>query len=645
MKDHVIAAQDAFPTTPVARWDANIRALRIVKDLEAANRMATPEEQKALAQYSGFGDSAFEQAFSPRGARDQAWVRRHEDLKGLVSAEEFAGIEESRLTAFYTTPGIVKSMWETVSAMGADKLENPRVLEPSAGSGRFLGLQPPQLAAKSSRVAVELDPLTADITKHLYPETRVYKSGFEAAPLPNDHFDIAISNVPFGDINVYDKEFNATGRKYLTNSIHNYFFAKTLDKLRPGGVMAYISSHNLMDSKGDQVRRYLADRADLLGAVRLPDDAFPDTEVVTDVIYLRKRAAGEGPGDDSWVESEPIQIKDIYSYRPDTVWVNRYFVDNPDRVLGKHSNEGSMYRGSSYTVKSTPDKPVTQTLAREAAEIARSGGITPRSAVVAAPPATVAAQPAVRRSPKYVVVDGALRVEQDGKTSAPEIPTKDVERVRDLVGLRDTARRLVNQESQETPPDVVDASRASLRGQYDAYVAAYGEAVNTPANRKLLGNDADDHLLFALEVYDKETECWRAADIMHRRVVGAVPAQKVGTATDALSVVQNETGTLDFDRMGALLGRSAAEVREELADAELIYKSPSSDAWIPAAEYLSGNVREKLKSPNLPPWSRPSLPLLRSRLSCFPALLRRSTESPRRSRSVRSPRERPRPPS
>ena len=440
-------------------------------------------------------------------------MRRHDELKELVTAEEFEGIEESRLTAFYTTPAVVKSMWKTVAATGADTLENPKVLEPSAGSGRFLGLQPPEMAERSSRVAVELDPLTADLTKHLYPETKVYKSGFEAAPVPNDHFDVAISNVPFGDINVYDKEFNATGRKYLTNSIHNYFFAKTLDKLRPGGVMAFVASHNLMDSKSQQVRRYLADRADLLGAVRLPDDAFPDTEVVTDVIYLRKRAAGEEPGDDSWVESEPIQIKSNYSYRADPVWVGRYFVDNPDRVLGKHSTEGSMYRGSDYTVKSTPDKPLSQTLATESAKIARSGRGSIRSAVAAAPSAPVAAPPAVKSSPKYVVVDGELRVQQDGQTSAPSLPAKDTARVRDLVGLRDTARRLVNQESQETPPDVVDASRASLRGQYDAYVAAYGEAVNTPANRKLLGNDADDHLLFALENYERETECWLPADI------------------------------------------------------------------------------------------------------------------------------------
>ena len=248
LRDHVITADDKFPDTPIARWDANIRAIRIIKQLREEKRPATPAEQQDLTLYSGFGDSAYEQAFRHYGASEPAWKRRRTEFEELLTKEEHEGIMRSRLNAFYTTPQIVKSMWSTLQGMGADKLRNPKILEPSAGSGRFLGLQPEDMAKRSSRTAVELDPMTADLLTNLYPETKVHSAGFQDAPVPDNHFDIAISNVPFGQIKVHDKEFAATGRKYLANSVHNYFFAKTLDKLRPGGVMAYITSHHTMDA-------------------------------------------------------------------------------------------------------------------------------------------------------------------------------------------------------------------------------------------------------------------------------------------------------------------------------------------------------------------------------------------------------------
>ena len=601
-QDHVITAQDEFPRTAIARWEANVAAIQVVKKLEAAKRPATAAEQKALGQYSGFGDSAYEQAF--KYAHDPAWKRRKEELEALVTPGELEGIRRSRINAFYTTPAVVRSMWSTLEKMGADKLKKPKVLEPSAGSGRFLGLQPKGMAVRSERTAVELDPMTADILKHLYPKTKVYAAGFQEAPTPDNHFDIAISNVPFGDVKVYDKEFNATGRKYLTNSVHNYFFAKTLDKLRPGGVMAYVTSHHTMDApSAEPVRRYLADQADLVGAVRLPEDAFPDTQVVTDIMYLRKRAEGEKPGDDSWVESEPAEIAKSYYGDPITEHVNRYYVDNPDKVLGRHSDQGGMYRGGSYTVKSDPGRPLSKRLEQESGEVARNGGdlAAPVAMATAKPVRAVAAGPA-----KYVVQDGDLQVDQDGKTSAHELSSVDAKRVTALVGMRDTARELVEQEGQEADHDAVERTRASLRGLYDDYVDQYGEAINTPANRKLLGGAADDHLLFALERYDKETECWQPSDIMNKRVVGAVPIQKVSSAGDAMTASLNESGKLDFERMGKMLGRSADEVREELEDEQLVFRSPAGDAWMPNAEYLSGNVREKLKAARLAATADPS---------------------------------------
>ena len=406
-QDHIIRPGDSFPETPIARWDANIRAIRIIKQLESEKRAATPSEQSDLALYSGFGDSSYEEAFRPYGAYEPAWKRRRAELEELLSPDELEGVKRSRLNAFYTTPEIVRSMWSTLSAMGADKLKNPKVLEPSAGSGRFLGLQPEEMAKRSSRMAVELDPMTADIVKHSYPETKVHSAGFQDAPVPDNHFDIAISNVPFGRLKVHDKEFAATGRKYLTGSIHNYFFAKTLDKLRPGGVMAFITSHHTMDApKAEPVRRYLADNADLVGAVRLPNDAFPDTQVVTDIIYLKKRAQGEPAGDDSWVKTGTVQVKDKWGYRTHDLPVNQYFLDNPDRVLGEHSGAGSMYGDKAeYTLKSTPNKPVGRTLDKENAEIGRAGSIAPMAmAMVEKTPAKPQAQPT-----RYEVVDGELR--------------------------------------------------------------------------------------------------------------------------------------------------------------------------------------------------------------------------------------------
>ena len=441
--DYVFDGQHNLPTTPVAKWEANIKALRLLKDLDAEKRAATEAEQQTLAAYSGFGDSAFGAAFRGSGGYypDPAWRQRREDLEGIVSQEEMRGIERSRINAFYTTPEVVKAMWDGLSDMGADKLKRPRVLEPSAGSGRFLGMQPPAMAAKSERTAVELDPMTSGILRRLYPDTKVYNAGFQEAPVPDNHFDVAISNVPFGNVRVFDPEFNATGRKHLTGSIHNYFFAKTLDKLRPGGVMAFVTSHHTMDApKARDTREYLAERADLVGAVRLPQDAFGDTQVVTDIMYLRKRADGDPPADKSWVETDRVDIAGSQFA------VNRYFVEHPEKVLGEGSNTGSMYGGGGreYTVKSA-GKYSTETLNRQLGEVTRA------SAPMSEPAAQVAAAAAPKARPpgppRYVLEDGELRTGASGATTPADLPPATAAKVKDLVGIRDAARDLVTAEA------------------------------------------------------------------------------------------------------------------------------------------------------------------------------------------------------
>ena len=254
-RDWVIGEGNPFPKTSIERWEADILATKLSRQLEEEGRSATREEQGDLAKYSGLGYSAFEQAFSYYGFRDPARQKRRAELEELVPDEQLDGIRRSRINAFYTMPGIIRAIRKGLSDMGADKLDSLNVLEPSAGSGRFLGLQPRRTAMNSKRTEVELDPMRADIHKHLYPETKMYAAGFQEAPIPDNHFGIAISSVPFGKVKDYDPEFNASGRKFLTGPVHDSFFAKTLDRFRPGGVMS--------------------DRADLPGAIRLPGDAFP----------------------------------------------------------------------------------------------------------------------------------------------------------------------------------------------------------------------------------------------------------------------------------------------------------------------------------------------------------------------------------
>ena len=572
--DYAASGGGQLPGTPVARWNANIAAIRTLKELEAEGRPATPAEQAVLAKYSGFGDSAFEQGFG-HYSKEPAWEERKATLKELVSGEEYEAIEQSRLNAFYTSPEVIKTMWQGLEHLGADKIPNPKVLEPSAGSGRFLALQPPGMAARSERTAVELDNLTAGIAKHLYPNASVWNTGFQDAPLADDSFDVAISNVPFGNYGVHDPDFLRSGRKFLAGSIHNYFFAKALDKLRPGGVLAFVTTHHTLDSeKAQRVREYLAEQADLLGAVRLPENAFPDTQVVTDIIYLRKRLPGEEPGDTSWVETVEAGVTDGHG-RAHAFPVNKYFAENPDMVLGKHSAGGTMYRLGSYTVERGPGSGPLPAALTEATR--RITAVNAPGVLLANRPVTPSRQP----SP-------SLSAPKD----SPKLSAKDAAKVQEMAGLRDSARRLLDME--RGGGEGIGAARAELREQYQRFVDQH-QALNDKANYKLMAKDPDAPVLFALENFDKETKSWKPAAIFSRRVIGAPAERDVANVSDAMSVAFNESGSLDFDRMGQLLGQSPDGVRAELAGEQLIFHNPEG-GWEPANEYLTGRVRDKLRT-------------------------------------------------
>ena len=567
-----VAGKDQLPETPIAKWDANIAAMRLLKELEAEGRLATPVEQQVLAKYSGFGDTAFEQGFSPY-VRDRAWKERADTLRELVSEEEYNAIKRSRLNAFYTTPAVVKAMWRGLEEMGADQIPNPKVLEPSAGSGRFLAYQPPEMAASSVRTAVELDNVTAGLLKAQFPNTTVWNTGFQDAPIPDDHFDLAISNIPFGNYGVHDPDYLASGRKFLTGSIHNYFFAKTLDKLRPGGVLAFVTTHHTMDSeKAKRIREYLAERADLVGAIRLPEDAFPDTQVVTDIVYLRKRLPGEEPGNTDWVDVVRHEVADANG-QPIVFPLNKYFADNPDMVLGNHSAEGSMYRDRSYTVKSGPDgTPADEALPGAIRKVAASP--------LALGPAISLSSPRQRAAVPDASPKSALSRDERA-------------RVQGMVEIGDKARQLLNAEKGGEGGEDTEPMRAELRERYQDFVVAHGE-LNHPANRKLMAQDPNAPMLLALEVYNRETATWEPSAIFSRRPVGSEPERNVTNAADAMSVVVNESGSLDFDRMGQLMGEHPDRVREALAEERLIFRNPMGD-WEPASEYLTGRVREKLQ--------------------------------------------------
>ena len=473
-RDWVIGEGNPFPKTPIERWDANICVIRLSRQLEEEGGSVTSKGQRDLAKYSGLGDSAFEQAFSYYGVRDHARQKRRAELEELVSDEQLEGIRRSRIYAFYTTPEIVRAVWKGLSDMGVDKLDSLNVLEPSAGSGRFPGLQPRRTAMRSNRTAVGLDPMTADTLKHLYPETKVYAAGIREAPITDNHFDIAISSVPIGKVKVYDPEFNASGRKFLTGPVHDSFFAKTLDKLRPGGLMAYITSHHTMDTPSAKaIRGYLADRADLPGAVRLPGDAFPDTDVTTDIIYLRNCAEGDRPGDDGWVETKKVTAKDKWGCSED-VDISTYNVDNPERVPGKHCAAGSKYRDREHTLKSEPSIPVAPTLDREMREMAKDLGpdaLRPQRTVRCERPEDFSKAQRKRQPERLVLEDVQLRLSEGTSSRKPDPPAEEIQRITALISLRDTARKLVTMEAEDGDNDEVEGTRAALRQQYDNYVA------------------------------------------------------------------------------------------------------------------------------------------------------------------------------
>jgi N12 class adenine-specific DNA methylase len=624
-----------FKAGAASRFDANLAAIRTLKQLEDEHRDATPEEQAVLAKYSGFGDSAFSEAFpgyEPGSwATQTPWLRRRKELKALTTDEEFKAIEGSRLNAFYTTPDVIKAMWHGLDRLGISNLPNIRLLEPSAGSGRFLGYEPAELKAKSDRAAVELDSLTGRILKKLYPEAATYVMGFERAPIGKETVDVAISNVPFGNYPVFDRTFKKE-RKKLTHSIHNYFFAKTLEELRPGGVLAFITSHQTLDAKTTKpVREYLASQADLLGAIRLPNNAFPDTKVCTDIIFMRKRMPNESPADKSWVDTRDQHFKWESRYGDELeadIPVNQYFIKHPEMVMGRPSAEGSMNPRSAeegeYTVDPAPGLNLNERL-NDAIQKLPANVVTeaPRHAALQTIYGVSAKEGtplSAREGSRIVRDDGHVYIKHDEILEPASLNDAEEAKVKKMLAIRDAAKNLVDMQVNNKPDAEMLPAQEQLNKLYKEYVLENGP-LSAPANSDLLEKDPDEPFLQALENHnalDAEKEKRTPADerlvklfkgsekvqendlgelkmpIFSKRVIHGMAERPVTDYADAISVSRNITGRLDIPFIARKMGKSEDEVTDALRERNLIFKNPVGD-WEPADQYLSGDVREKLQ--------------------------------------------------
>ena len=573
------------------KYARNIEAIRTLFKLEQEHRGATAEEQQVLSQYVGWGGLA--DAFDP--SKD-SWAKEYAELKGLLSEDEYAAARSSTLNAHYTAPVVIRSIYDAVEKMG---LQSGNILEPSMGVGNFFGMLPDSMA-DSRLYGVELDSITGRIAQKLYPQADITVAGFETTDR-RDFYDLAIGNVPFGQYKVNDKAYNKLGF-----SIHNYFFAKTIDQIRPGGVIAFVTSHFTMDSKDSSARKYMAERANLLGAIRLPNDAFKanaGTEVVSDIIFLQKR---DRPADiePAWVQ--PGQTEDGFT-------LNSYFVEHPEMVLGRLEMESTQY-GHDLTVAPIEGASLAKQLAEAVQHI--EGQYTaveiaaPDVADAEAQRKTLPADPAVKNF-SYTVVDGEIYYRENSIMTQIELSDNAKGRVAGMVELRQIVSELIDQQLNDFPDEDIKASQEKLNAAYDAFTAKYG-LINDKKNARLFDDDSSYYLLCSLENLDENRQLKSKADMFTKRTIRPERVvTSVDTPSEALAVSIGEHGKVDLPYMADLLGTPGDYERITTELSGVIFKDPAADAddpeagWQTADEYLSGNVRDKLRMAQLAAESHP----------------------------------------
>lgn len=554
------------------KFKRNIEAIRTLEKIEGENRIATPEEQKILSQYVGWGGlaDAFDESKS-------AWAGEYQELKSLLSDAEYASARESTLNAHYTSPVIIRSIYEALENMGFEK---GNVLEPAMGIGNFFGMLPEKMQ-ESRLYGVELDGITGRIAKQLYPKADIKISGFEKTDYPNDFFDVAVGNVPFGQYKVADRQYDKNN--FL---IHDYFFAKTLDKVRPGGVVAFVTSKGTMDKKSPEVRKYLAQRAELLGAVRLPNTAFKEnagTEVTSDILFLKKR--------DRVMDLEPDWIH--LSEDENGIAMNSYFAEHPEMIVGKME----MVSGP-YGMESTCQPDNTRPFAEQLAEtISRIDGEIEEAALdeldSEAADQTIPADPDVKNY-SYTLVDDKVYYRENSIMKPVDMKDTMLERIKGMVGIRDCTQELINVQLEEYPDTVILEKQAELNKLYDDFSKKYG-LINSQTNKRAFNQDSSYCLLCSLEKTDEEGKFTGKADMFTKRTIKkAEVVTSVDTATEALAVSLSEKARVDLDYMAELSGKDADTIKEELTG--VIFQNPVTDKWETADEYLSGNVRDKLET-------------------------------------------------
>ena len=557
---------------PKAKYAANTAAIRVLKAVEAEGRCASPDEQEVLSRYVGWG--GVPDAFAPDKAE---WANEYAELKALLTGDEYASARASTLNAHFTPPIIIRAIYEALGRMG---FQSGNILEPSCGVGSFFGCLPESMSA-SRLYGVELDAISGRIAQQLYPKANIVVRGYEHSAYPKDFFDAAVGNVPFGDYKVSDPGYNKLGF-----TIHNYFLAKALDQLRPGGVMAFVTSRYTMDSKDSTVRKYLAERADLLGAIRLPNNAFKanaGTDVVADIIFLQKREE-PNPALPDWVSV--MENQDGYP-------INVYFNDYPEMVLGCPGIESTRY-GHDYTVHPAPGADLAEQLQRAVARIHGQYRV-PEVAELETKEAegeTIPADPSVKNF-SYTVVDGEVWFRENSVMVRPKLNATARARVKGMVQLRDCLQELIA--AQMEPDAPLDGHQRRLNALYDGFTGRYG-LINSRGNRLAFSRDNSYYLLCSLEVLDDDGNLKRKADIFTKRTIqNRQPVTHVDTAQEALAVSIGERARVDLPYMAQLTDRPVSELTDELGASGTIYRDPETETWQTADEYLSGNVRHKLR--------------------------------------------------
>ena len=576
---------------PKQKFARNIEAIQTLRTLEQEHRGATAEEQQVLSQYVGWGGLA--DVFDPN---KENWSTEYTQLKGLLTEEEYAAARASTLNAHYTSPVVIRAIYDAVEKMG---FQSGNILEPSLGIGNFFGMLPSGMA-DSRLYGVELDSITGRIAQKLYPQADITVAGFETTDR-RDFYDLAVGNVPFGQYKVNDKAYNKLGF-----SIHNYFFAKTIDQIRPGGVIAFVTSRFTMDSKDSSARKYMAERADLLGAIRLPNNAFKanaSTEVVSDILFLQKR---DRPADiePAWVQLG--QTEDGFN-------INQYFVDHPEMVLGNLELESTQY-GHDLTVAPTEDANLADQLTEAVQHI--EGQYTaveiaaPDVADAEAQRKTLPADPAVKNF-SYTVVDGEIYYRENSIMTQIELSDNAKGRVAGMVELRQIVSELIDQQLNDFPDEDIKASQEKLNAAYDAFTAKYG-LINDKKNARLFDDDSSYYLLCSLENLDENRQLKSKADMFTKRTIRPERVvTSVDTPSEALAVSIGEHGKVDLPYMADLLGTPGDYERITTELSGVIFKDPAADAddpeagWQTADEYLSGNVRDKLRMAQLAAESHP----------------------------------------